>query len=1075
MAVDQQYFTGWLNPSTTFKYLVACDWDNCLINGTDYVRGVDFFYADGVKFLSNNNYDVDGYAVWLANGDNSATCIDATGWYTRYIGERRAVADLQGGYSSNVGNPKLSNVLAQNKTSGVKNFHDCFSPTPVLTVPNAVLCNTYYRVPPTQSPTQSPSQSPTPTQTPTLFNGKVVNSACGNVRLFTTSGSWTVPAGVNLIKLLVVGGGGGGNHNKAGGPSIATGNGAPGKGGQVVTANVSVNPGETYTIVVGAGGKGGSDWGVSETGYSGSQSSFGTFVAAGGTGGGGSGGQGTPSIELGVNVAVDGSTGGQSSAPGSGGGGGTTTNAVWGFNGGTGNDGIVLLCYSIATPTPTSTPTSTPTRTFTQTPTPSITNTVTQLPGVTNTFTPTVGTVSVHPIACYGNSYVATIDIDECIGDSLAKINSNFKNLDLAVCTLSSNGGGNCSDCSGTSSPLKFLFYGNGMTRAYTLETNKTLSPDALNYRVDIDGTLQEPNVDYSINTTTYPYQLVFVTAPILTEKIVVLTYIPTVAGTNTITTVLSTTNTVLLSTLVPTILDNVPVGVVTYFAVSAAPVGYLECNGRSLNTTIYSELFNVIGYSYGGSGNAFNLPDLRGEFVRGWDHNRGVDSGRALGSRQDDAFGSHNHTLTDPGHAHSYSLPDNSNGAGSGDAYASIYAANNPAYGRSTSSTTTGITIASIGGTETRPRNVALLPCIKYVTVSSLNALGATAADLLAELNRFELDISQYLYAGINQIRLSLTTNPVPVAGVTDIASSTLYIHPYNGNAVTLFDRASNKWVPYTITTPIPVSLNGLAAYTNYDIFLYSLNGKIAASFNPWSDSTIGAQPPVKDNTRGTLTQVGDVTKKYVGCLRTTAAGTCELKFGYAGQQYGSDPKIFLWNQYNRKPVSYVLRFELPPYGGAKGTTIWNTSSKYRTMPGSGADAGALMHAFGGDDTHVATGAKVSFICGEPTRGFITSNFLATSTIQYYTYGVNVNESTMSKTVNELMNQQPSVAMFEGGGNGTVVNMPMEGAFVGYSNIVPLLATYQPGTGTFPLGMYLYNATTDQRHTWGWQGTLEF
>jgi len=1070
MAVDQKYFTGWLNPNTTFQYLVHCDWDNCLIYSPYRVSGVDFFYGDNVRYQSNEIYaNVDGHHAWKANGDGTATCINATGWYKtyNYIGKKRAVSEIQADYFSNVTNPKLSNVFAQNKTSLAR----CLQPEPLRNIPDAVLCNSYSQVESiiTPTPTNTPTSTfVTPTQTPTSFNGKIINSSCGEVRYFRNSSgsvtsSWTVPAGVNLIKLLVVGGGGGGNHNKAGGPSVATGNGAPGKGGQVVTANVSVNPGETYTIVVGAGGGGGYGWGASETGYSGSQSSFGTFVAAGGTGGGGSGGQGTPSIELGVNVAVDGSTGSQSSAPGSGGGGGTTATAGWGFNGGAGNDGIVLLCYSIATPTPTSTPTSTPTRTFTQTPTPSITNTVTRLPGVTNTFTPTVGTVSVHPIACYGNSYVATIDIDECIGDSLAKINSNFKNLDLAVCTLSSNGGGNCSDCSGTSSPLKFLFYGNGMTRAYTLETNKTLSPDALNYRVDIDGTLQEPNVDYSINTTTYPYQLVFVTAPILTEKIVVLTYIPTVAGTNTITTVLSTTNTVLLSTLVPTILDNVPVGVVTYFAVSAAPVGYLECDGRSLNTTIYSELFNVIGYSYGGSGNAFNLPDLRGEFVRGWDHNRGVDVGRALGSRQADALKSHTHTA--------YGTTSDDHGTASSKGFEINDESEAGSYRKFT-----GIPgIDAYGDVETRPRNVALLPCIKYVTVSSLNALGATAADLLAELNRFELDVSQYLYAGINQIRLSLTTNPVPVAGVTDIASSTLYIHPYNGNAVTLFDRASNKWVPYTITTPIPVSLNGLAAYTNYDIFLYSLNGKIAASFNPWSDSTIGAQPPVKDNTRGTLTQVGDVTKKYVGCLRTTAAGTCELKFGYAGQQYGSDPKIFLWNQYNRKPVSYVLRFELPPYGGAKGTTIWNTSSKYRTMPGSGADAGALMHAFGGDDTHVATGAKVSFICGEPTRGFITSNFLATSTIQYYTYGVNVNESTMSKTVNELMNQQPSVAMFEGGGNGTVVNMPMEGAFVGYSNIVPLLATYQPGTGTFPLSMYLYNATTDQRHTWGWQGTLEF
>jgi microcystin-dependent protein len=187
--------------------------------------------------------------------------------------------------------------------------------------------------------------------------------------------------------------------------------------------------------------------------------------------------------------------------------------------------------------------------------------------------------------------------------------------------------------------------------------------------------------------------------------------------------------------------LDPAPIGSVIFYAASTAPVGWFECDGTVLDKRVYTDLFNVIGYTYGGSGFYFSLPDLRGEFARGWDHGRGIDSGRAFGTYQADAFGSHNHTLTDPGHDHRYSLPDNSNGSGSGDAYASIYAANNPAYGSFTDVRTTGITIASIGDTETRPRNVALLPCIKYAQTQALTQVGLNAQNILNTVNN-ALDI---------------------------------------------------------------------------------------------------------------------------------------------------------------------------------------------------------------------------------------------------------------------------------------------------------------------------------------------
>jgi microcystin-dependent protein len=79
----------------------------------------------------------------------------------------------------------------------------------------------------------------------------------------------------------------------------------------------------------------------------------------------------------------------------------------------------------------------------------------------------------------------------------------------------------------------------------------------------------------------------------------------------------------------------GVPAGTVIYYAASTAPTGYLKANGASLSTTTYAALFAAIGYTFGGSGGSFNVPDLRGEFPRGWDDGRGVDSGRVFGSTQ--------------------------------------------------------------------------------------------------------------------------------------------------------------------------------------------------------------------------------------------------------------------------------------------------------------------------------------------------------------------------------------------------------------------------------------------------------
>lgn len=165
------------------------------------------------------------------------------------------------------------------------------------------------------------------------------------------------------------------------------------------------------------------------------------------------------------------------------------------------------------------------------------------------------------------------------------------------------------------------------------------------------------------------------------------------------------------------------PVGTVITYAGSSAPTGYLKANGDTIPngtgtvqgvTADFSALYAVIGAT---------LPDLRGEFIRGFDDGKGTDSGRAIRSSQTDQNKQHNHTatstssVTDNGHTHNLLFGIGSFGGSSG--------AQTPRDSGTTtnrlSTATTGITVATStsiandGGNESRPRNIALLMCIKF------------------------------------------------------------------------------------------------------------------------------------------------------------------------------------------------------------------------------------------------------------------------------------------------------------------------------------------------------------------------
>jgi len=219
--------------------------------------------------------------------------------------------------------------------------------------------------------------------------------------------------------------------------------------------------------------------------------------------------------------------------------------------------------------------------------------------------------------------------------------------------------------------------------------------------------------------------------------------------------------------------------GMVAAFSMSWAPAGWLKCNGAAVSRTTYAQLFAWLGTHYGaGDGSTtFNLPDMRGLFPRGWDDGRGVDPGRGFGSFQDMALHSHAHSAsaaavgdhlhtawtdaqgnhvhsawTDAQGNHDHGFRTVDNGAGVNVGYPAggsvwteleigggknadgrpmrtdyqgnhahnvgIGAAGQHAHNVGVSgggAHTHGVTVAAAGGTETRPKNLALLFCIKY------------------------------------------------------------------------------------------------------------------------------------------------------------------------------------------------------------------------------------------------------------------------------------------------------------------------------------------------------------------------
>jgi hypothetical protein len=170
----------------------------------------------------------------------------------------------------------------------------------------------------------------------------------------------------------------------------------------------------------------------------------------------------------------------------------------------------------------------------------------------------------------------------------------------------------------------------------------------------------------------------------------------------------------------------GIPVGTTIWVNGTAAPAGFLKENGALVSRGDFSALWayaqasgRVVSeaawaagdwgaFSSGDGSTTFRIPDSRGEFVRGLDDGRGVDSGRLLGARQADELRSHDHTASSSV-SYSNGVPVKNDTWGT---YGYIFGGDRYMDPTNVSVSTT---IGNTGGAETRPRNVSKLACIKY------------------------------------------------------------------------------------------------------------------------------------------------------------------------------------------------------------------------------------------------------------------------------------------------------------------------------------------------------------------------
>lgn len=187
------------------------------------------------------------------------------------------------------------------------------------------------------------------------------------------------------------------------------------------------------------------------------------------------------------------------------------------------------------------------------------------------------------------------------------------------------------------------------------------------------------------------------------------------------------------------------------------------------------------------------------------------------------------------------------------------------------------------------------------------------------------------------NVVNLRLSLSASSAVPSDNQAGGTLYVHPWNGNEIALYDSTGTypRWYVLKFDSVPSFSLASLAADTIYDIYLYNsgtiLAPVLAADFVAWSS---GTTPPTRGVKDGIVHKNGASGRRLVGVIRTTTAGNSTISLGgqITASDSGSYPKMYLANLYNLYDARAVYFFANS--WNTPNTSNWSTPSGYATAP---------------------------------------------------------------------------------------------------------------------------------------------
>jgi hypothetical protein len=160
-------------------------------------------------------------------------------------------------------------------------------------------------------------------------------------------------------------------------------------------------------------------------------------------------------------------------------------------------------------------------------------------------------------------------------------------------------------------------------------------------------------------------------------------------------------------------------------------------------------------------------------------------------------------------------------------------------------------------------------------------------------------------------EARLTLETG-VPYSLTPQTAKTTIYLTPYHGNQIAVYDGAA--WDVLTLSGDISASLAGLTANLPYDVFVYDSSGTLTLELVAWTNGTTRATAIVTQD--GIDVKSGATTRRLAGTILITGTtGQCEMSATFCG----------ISNRYNLLPHGL---FSCPGYSDGSSNSTYTTTS---------------------------------------------------------------------------------------------------------------------------------------------------